>query len=315
MNLDHVKTFEDLKQAKAKFYSKDGEIKKLQMQIRTASPEQRGEIGKQISQMKDEAEAAFAKKLIEIENAQIEELVKKENVDVSEPIAKVGSLHPLSIISNKFREWLTQNGYYETTGSEIENDEYNFERLNIAKDHPARDMQDSLYLDKNTLLRTHNTGFTARELEKNKNEAFSQFTIGKVYRNDEDDQTHSHQFMQIDLVSVGMHSFPNLIWTLKNMLSYVFEQEIELRMRPSFFPFTEPSVEVDIFYNNRWIEVLGAGMLHDNVLKAAGYTNEMCGFASGIGIERIAMIKYGITDIREFYTNDIRFLDQFKEVK
>ena len=314
MNLEHVKTFEDLKQEKAKFYGPDSEIKKLQLEIRTAPNELKGQIGKQITELKNAAEEAFALKAKEIEQEEINNKINSEWIDVTKPVNKKGTMHPLTIISNRFREWFKQNGYYETEGSEIETDKYNFERLNLNEDHPARDMQDSLYIEKGLLLRTHNTGFTARELEKNKNKAFSQFTIGRVYRNDEDDQTHSHQFMQVDLVSVGHYSFPNLMWTLKSLISHVLEEDIEIRLRPSFFPFTEPSVEVDIYYKNKWIEVLGAGMLNDKVLKAAGYTNDMNGFAAGIGIERITMIKYGIDDIREFYRNDLRFLDQFKEV-
>ncbi|MGL5308606.1 MAG: phenylalanine--tRNA ligase subunit alpha, partial [Metamycoplasmataceae bacterium] len=121
-----------------------------------------------------------------------------------------------------------------------------------------------------------------------------------------------HQFSQVDLVSVGNLNIENLIWTLKSLLSHVFEEDIEIRMRPSFFPFTEPSMEVDVFYKNKWIEILGAGMLNEKILKIAGYTNELTGFAAGIGVERVTMIKYGITDIREFYKNDLRFLKQFK---
>ena len=312
MNLDNIKTFEDLKQAKAKFFGPDSKIKQLQNSIRTAAKEEKGKIGKQITELKKAAEKAFADKAKELEEKKLQNRIESEWVDIAEPVSKQGSLHPLQIVSNRFRDWFSQNGYYETKGSEIENDEYNFERLNIGKNHPARDMQDSLYINEDKLLRTHNTGFTARQLELNVNQAFSQFTIGKVYRNDEDDQTHSHQFMQVDLVSVGTYSFPNLMWTLKSLLSYVLEEEVEIRLRPSFFPFTEPSVEVDIFFKGRWVEVLGAGMLHRNVLEAAGYTNDMNGIAAGIGIERIAMIKFDIKDIREFYRNDVRFLNQYK---
>ncbi len=315
MNLKDVKTLEDLKKAKAEFYGPKSELKKLQEQIRIAKPEDKSALGKKITELKEAAETSFLKKANEIELAAITKKINEEWVDVTEPMTQEGSLHPLTIISNRARNWLLQNGYFETTGSEQENDEYNFERLNIPKDHPARDMQDSLYIDSENLMRTHNTGFTARTLEKNANKAFSEFAIGKVYRNDEDDQTHSHQFMQIDFASVGEVSFPNLIWTLKSLISYVLEEDVELRLRPSYFPFTEPSVEVDMFYKERWIEVLGAGMLHKNVLKAAGYTNDMNAFAAGIGIERLAMIKYGISDIRDFYTNDLRFLNQFKGVE
>ena len=315
MNLENIKTLEELKLAKSKFYGKEGDLNALQFKIRTAEPSERASLGKEITKLKTEAEEKFQAKAKEIKLKEIEGKMNSEWVDVSKPTSAKGSLHPLTIISNRFKDWLTQNGFFETKGSEIETDEYNFERLNIPKDHPARDMQDSLYINDNLLLRTHNTGFTARELEENVNQSFSHFTIGKVYRNDEDDKTHSHQFQQADLVAVGHYSFPNLIWTLKSLMSYVLEEEVEIRLRPSYFPFTEPSAEVDVKYNGSWIEVLGAGMLNKKVFKAAGYTNDMNGFAAGIGIERIAMIKFGITDIREFYKNDLRFLEQFKEVK
>lgn len=310
MDLKHINTFEELKKAKHEFF--EGEIKRLQESLKTAPNDQKGIIGKQITTLKLSAEAAFEEKVKELKAKEIEEKISSEWIDVTSYSSNEGTLHPLTIVSNRFREWFTQNGYFESVGSEIESDEYNFERLNIAKSHPARDMQDSLYINEETLLRTHNTGFTARELEKNFNKAFSQFTIGRVYRNDEDDATHSHQFMQVDLVSVGYVSIPNLMWTLQEVLSYVLEDKVEVRLRPSYFPFTEPSMEVDMFYKGRWVEVLGAGMLNNKVLKAAGYTNDMNGFAAGIGIERITMIKYGVTEIREFYKNDLRFLKQFK---
>ena len=321
MQRKDIKTFEELKQYKAKFYGKNGEIKVLQNKIREATNEEKKTIGQKITELKKEAEAFFILKTKEIEKEIIEKKISEEWIDVTLPINEKGSLHPLTIISNRFRTWLIQHGFFETTGMEIETDEYNFERLNIPKEHPAREMQDSLYINSSLLLRTHNTGFTARELEKYKDSSFAHFTIGKVYRNDEDDQTHSHQFMQVDLVAVGFYNFKNLIWTLKSLMSYVLEEEVDIRLRPSYFPFTEPSVEVDILYKGKWIEVLGAGMLHPSVLKAAGYSDKIIdgangfnGIAAGIGIERIAMIKYGINDIREFYRNDQRFLDQFKEV-
>ncbi|MDZ7293306.1 phenylalanine--tRNA ligase subunit alpha [Mycoplasmopsis pulmonis] len=308
----NIKTLEELKQYKFKIYGKDGELAKKQEQIKKAPVDQKKILGQELNDLKQKYEKIFEEINENIKSYNI----KKRNDSFNEDPFLFSSIessnHPISLVEKRFRSWFLQNGYYSTLASEIESDEYNFERLNIAFDHPARDMQDSLYINKNLLLRTHNTGVSARELERNKNKAFSNFVIGKVYRNDEDDATHSHQFSQIDFISVGNVTFNNLIWTLKSSLSYVFEKEVEIRLRPSFFPFTEPSVEVDIFYNNKWIEVLGAGMIHPSVLKAAGYTNEMVGFAAGIGLERIAMIKYNISDIRDLYRNDLRFLRQFK---
>ncbi|QSF13673.1 phenylalanine--tRNA ligase subunit alpha [Mycoplasma sp. Mirounga ES2805-ORL] len=320
MNIDWetIKSFEELKQAKSRVYSKDGELAQLQQQIRTASNEERKEIGQKITDLKSFYEGKFNEVTTRLEREKINKIINAQYIDVTQPISDLGSLHPITLIENRLRNWFNQNGYFESKAGEIVDDEYNFERLNIPKDHPARAMQDSLYIDgiKRILLRTHNTGISALELEKNKNKTINNYAIGKVYRNDEDDATHSHQFTQLDFVSVSKVSFPNLIWTLKSLLSYVFETDLEIRLRPSYFPFTEPSVEVDIWYKNRWIEVLGAGMLHPNVLKAAGYdTKKFNGFAAGVGIERLAMIKYGIKDIREFYKNDIRTLNQFNHEK
>ncbi len=315
MNLKDIKTFEQLKLAKHKFHQENQQLKSMKLLLKTAPITEKAKIGKKIQQMIAEAEILFNQKMIELKQQAINEKINDQWVDINEPLVSRCALHPLTIISNRFRTWLNQNGYYEISGNDIEEDKYNFERLNIGKNHPVRDVQASLFIDDEKLLRTHNTGYSARELEKNVNQSFSQFAIGNVYRNDQDDSTHSHQFMQLDLVSIGNVSVANLIWTIKELLSYVLEKEVKIRLRPSFFPFTKPSIEVDIWHQNRWIEVLGSGMLDDKVLKAANYNNGMNGFAAGIGIDRVAMIKYNISDIRQLYKNDLRFLQQFKGVK
>ncbi|QZE12381.1 phenylalanine--tRNA ligase subunit alpha [Mycoplasma sp. Ms02] len=316
LDLNKINNLEDLKNIKNKLLSEGSELNELTNKLKSAQPHEKKEIGKQVSDLKKQYEEFFKKAQERIEMLEIERKMNAEILDVTKPNHFVSSLHLITQIENRMREWFVQNGYYEQTAGEIVSDLFNFERLNIPEDHPARAMHDSLYLNAKTLLRTHNTGISAVELEKNKNQAFATFAIGKVYRNDEDDATHSHQFTQVDFVNVGRVSFPNLIWTLKSLLSYVLEQEVEVRLRPSYFPFTEPSVEVDMFYNNRWIEVLGAGMLHPNVMKMAGFTDKnLNAFAAGIGIERITMIKYGVKDIRDFYRNDLRVLGQFKYEK
>ncbi|MCC3161021.1 MAG: phenylalanine--tRNA ligase subunit alpha [Mollicutes bacterium PWAP] len=309
-----INNFENWKVAKSKAY-KSKELKELQISIKSASNFEKINIGKKISELKMEMKNYFDYKLIEIKEIDIKEKMKNSYVDITFPVNKnVGGSHPLTIVSNRFRDWFIRNGYFESVGSEVESTEFNFDRLNLPEDHPARGMQDSIFINKNTLMRTHNTGFTSRELLENQNTTFSHFVIGKVYRNDEDDATHSHQFQQVDLVSVGENiSIKNLIWTLKSVLSYVLEEKVEIRMRPSYFPFTEPSMEVDVFYKNKWIEILGSGILNNKVLEFAGYdTDRFSAFAAGIGVERVTMIKYGISNIREFYKNDKRFLDQFK---
>lgn len=311
-DIDKINNLEDLKKAKNEF-ANSSELKKLIEDLKNANGADKAIFGKQIQEYKQKANEFFDKAKAKIEQIENNKIMSNTHNDYATPHNFYGLMHPIEQISNRFRKWLFANGYFEQLASEIENDEYNFERLNIPQKHPARDMQDSLYINENELLRTHNTGVTARVLEKYKNKAFSSFTIGKVYRNDEEDMTHSHQFTQLDLISVGKHSFGTLMYTLRNMLSYVLEENVKIRLRPSYFPFTEPSVEVDVFYKNKWIEVLGAGIVHNNVLREAGYTNKMNAIAAGIGIERIAMIKYQIDDIREFYVNDLRFLKQFRK--
>ncbi|MCU4706301.1 phenylalanine--tRNA ligase subunit alpha [Mycoplasma sp. CSL7503-lung] len=321
IDINTINKLEDLKKIKSELLGTNGEIFKLQQKIKTASVEEKKEIGREINLLKKEYEEFFKLAELRIKDIEIQEKLKSSFVDFTEPVNLKSSLHPITIIEERLRDWFLQRGYYEQEDGEIVSDEFNFERLNIPSNHPARAMHDSLYFDPKTLLRTHNTGITARALDeykysKEENKEVSIFSIGKVYRNDEDDATHSHQFTQLDFVSIGKVSFQNLIWTLKSLLSYVLEQEVDIRLRPSYFPFTEPSVEVDVFYKGRWIEILGAGMLHPKVLELAGYNaKEYNGFAAGLGLERITMIKYGFTDIRDLYKNDLRILEQFKYEK
>lgn len=313
--LAKVQTFEEFKLAKSQILSANGPVATLQQQLQQASPDRKRHYGQQLQALKQELEALFSAKQQAIKHAQLAAQIAAEPNDIHTYTAAANHFHPLFLVTERLRQWLVQHGYFETIASEIESDFYNFEQLNIPKDHPARAMQDSLYLSDNRLLRTHNTGVSARMLERHANRSFACFTVGKVYRNDPDDPTHSHQFSQLDLIAVGEHNIQTLIWTLQNLLSYVFEEPVQIRMRPSFFPFTEPSMEVDVFYQNRWIEILGAGLVHERVLELAGFDmrqHHWRAIAAGIGIERLAMIKYGIRDIREFFKNDLRMLKQFR---
>lgn len=312
--IKNIKNFEEYKLIKSQIFSDKGPIFDLQQKIKNADSKEKAELGKQLSTLKYDINNLLDAKIQEIKLNEIKDKISNDKNNIYEYSNQFANFHPIFLISNRIREWFVQNNYLEEKSLELENDYYNFEQLNIPKNHPARDMQDTLYLNDNILLRTHNTGITARMLERYQNCEFSYFTIGKVYRNDEDDQTHSHQFTQVDFASVGKHNIQSLIWTIKSLLSYVFEEEIEIRMRPSFFPFTEPSMEIDILYKNKWIEVLGAGMINEDVLRLAGYKepSKYRGIAGGIGIERLAMIKYGIKDIREFFNNDLRMIKQFR---
>ena len=312
--INDVTNFEEFKLAKNKILSEGGPLFSLQQALKAAPADQKSAIGKKIHDLKQELDQLFNQKQIEINQKQIQSKIDQDQNDIYAYTEGFFNFHPLYLVTQRMRQWFLTNGYFEAPAIEIESDFYNFEQLNIPKNHPARDMQDSLYLSDSLLLRTHNTGVSARMLEKHANKEFACFTIGKVYRNDEDDQTHSHQFSQLDLIAVGEHNMQTLIWTLQSLLTYVFEEPVKIRMRPSFFPFTEPSMEVDVFYKNQWIEILGAGMINEKVLELAGYkkNHHWRAIAAGIGIERVAMIKYGIKDIREFFKNDLRMLKQFR---
>ncbi|MGL4184044.1 MAG: phenylalanine--tRNA ligase subunit alpha [Metamycoplasmataceae bacterium] len=310
--ISEINNFEEFKIVKSKLNGSEGPISLLVEKLKNCGPEEKKQIGSEIKVLKEEINQLLNKKLEEINQKEFDEKIKNDNNDIFDFDLNFDYIHPIEEIISRFRQWFMHNGYFEETFPETETDVYNFQKLNIPKNHPSRDMQDTLYISKNKLLRTHNTGITARLLEKYSNKVFSAFAVGKVYRNDEDDQTHSHQFTQIDLVSVGEVSCSNLMWTLKSLLSFVLEEDVKIRFRPSFFPFTEPSVEVDIYFKNRWVEVLGAGMLNEKIINFANFSKGFRGFAAGIGMERIAMIKYSISDIREFYKNDLRFLKQFK---
>lgn len=237
---------------------------------------------------------------------------------------KKGTLTPLSLMTNEIISFFKKMNFRIEMGNEVVKTIYNFDRLNISKDHPARQGNDSFYINDDYMLRTHCTSITAQVIDNNTSKDIRVISFGNVYRKDDDDATHSHQFNQVDMVWVkdGL-SIQNLKWLIHEMLKYIFGPKIKVRFRLSQFPFTEPSFEVDMscpYCNNKgcaickntgWIELLGAGMLHHNVLAAANIDIKT-GLAAGFGVDRLAMIKYGIKDIRDLYSNDFRILNQFK---
>ena len=263
-----------------------------------------------------------------MENQAILDKINEERIDITLPSFKLdqGSLHPLSTIVAELEDLFLGMGYQIAEGPEVESDYFNFELMNLPKGHPARDMQDTFYIDENTLMRTHTSPVQAHTmLAANGEGPIKVICPGKTYRRDDDDATHSHQFMQCEglVVAEGI-TLSDLKGTLEFLAQKMFGESRTIRFRPSYFQFTEPSVEVDVSCHvcggkgcpvckgTGWIEILGAGMVHPNVLRMAGYDPEKCsGFAFGVGIERVAMLKYGITDIRNFYTNDLRFLKTF----
>ena len=320
---------QDLNALRVEYLGKKGPIQNLMKGMKDLTPDQRPAFGQQVNQLKSQIAQAIEEKREALAKKELQEKIESEKIDITLPGRKpvVANLHPLNLVCQELEDLFIGLGYQVIEGDDIVSDEYCFERANIPKDHPARDMQDSLYIDPNWLLRTHTTAIQMEVLEQSAPHLPIKVVCpGKVYRRDDDDATHSHQFMQMEGLVIGEHvTLSDLKGTLEFMARKLFGQDRQIRFRPSFFPFTEPSVEVDVschICNGKgcptckgtgWIEILGAGEVHPNVLKMAGYDPDKCsGFAFGVGIERVAMLKYGIDDIRHFYTNDMRFMEPFK---
>jgi len=272
--------------------------------------------GEQINILKIRVEEAFKEAFEEVRRKEIEEILSLEEVDISLPSfnLKSGSIHPVSFAAFELISIMKKYGFNEIKGPEIETNYYNFDSLNIGKDHPAREMHDTFYLDfldeksENFLLRTHTSNSQIRGTE-GKKPPFAFVSTGRTYRKDFD-RTHTPMFNQIECLYVEKGAnMGNLMWILNNLFSEFFEGvKTQIRFRPSFFPFTEPSVEVDINIGNGYLEVMGAGMVHPNVLKNCNIDPEVySGFAFGGGVERIAMLKYGISDLRDFFNSNKRW--------
>ncbi|MFT8756404.1 phenylalanine--tRNA ligase subunit alpha [Leuconostoc pseudomesenteroides] len=321
----------DIEQLRVKLLGKKGELTALLKGMKDVAAENRkavGEIGNDVRQTITELLAE--KKAAEAEAALSKQL-EAEKIDVTMPGTKalIGQPHVLQQIIDEIEQHFLGLGFQvidDTVDSpEVETDEYNFERENLPKDHPARDMQDTFYITPEILLRTQTSPVQSRSLEKHdfSKGPLKMIAPGKVYRRDTDDATHSHQFHQVEGMVVGENiTMADLKGTLLYVMQELFGEKHQIRMRPSYFPFTEPSVEVDVSWDEvtpdtkpediKWIEVLGAGMTHPNVLRMDGVDPEKySGFAFGLGPDRLAMLKYGVDDIRQFYLNDVRFLSQF----
>lgn len=319
----------DLQNVRNTYLSKKGLVQQLMGKMKDLSAEDKPAYGAQVNQLKQSLEAAFKMKEEALQEDAFSLLLQKGKIDLSLPSATplVGTLHPLTIVQSEIEQFFMGMGYLVKEGPEVELDYYNFERANIPQDHPARDMQDTFYINAEWLLRTHTTAIQTRTLEAYRGEIpVKVICPGKVYRKDDDDATHSHQFVQIEgLVVAEKISLADLKGTLELLAKHLFGESRVIRFRPSYFQFTEPSVEVDVSCHicngkgcstckqSGWIEILGAGMVHPNVLRMAGFDPErVCGFAFGLGVERVALLKYGIDDIRHLYTNDLRFLSNFR---
>jgi len=323
-NVNDAKELNDLK---VKYLGKKGELTAVLRGMGALSEEERPVIGSLVNVVRDELEAQIKEKEETFEKAQLQEKLEKEKIDITLPSTKTvrGSKHPMNRIIEEIEDLFVSMGYDVVDGPELETDEYCFERLNLPKGHPARDMQDTFYITTEHLLRTQTSSVQARVMMANEEKTpIRVICPGKTYRRD-DDATHSHQFGQVEGLVIDKDiSLADLKGTLEVFMKKMLGENTKLRFRPSYFPFTEPSYEVDvscfkcngkgcnICKQTGWIEVLGSGIVHPNVLRDNGYDPEVySGFAFGTGLDRLAMFKYGITDIRLLYTNDIRFLKQF----
>ncbi|WP_048600539.1 phenylalanine--tRNA ligase subunit alpha [Rubeoparvulum massiliense] len=329
--IERVTKLDDLKGIRVKFLGKKGPITEVMRGLGQLSPEERPLMGQLVNEVREKIQAVMEEKQAALEAKQLEEQLASEQIDVTLPgrTVPVGSIHPLTRTIQTIEDIFIGLGFEVAEGPEVEMDHYNFEMLNLPKEHPARDMQDSFYITEETLLRTHTSPVQVRTLLAKAGQVPVKIICpGKVYRRDDDDATHSHQFTQIEglVVDEGIR-MSDLKGILLEFAKEMFGADQKIRLRPSFFPFTEPSTEVDISCmickgegcrvckETGWIEILGAGMVHPNVLRGAGYDPERyTGFAFGMGVERVAMLKHGVEDIRNFYTNDLRFLRQFSHL-
>lgn len=314
----------ELQDTKIAFLGKKGKLTAVLRSMKDLAEKDRPVVGALANKVREDVESRITVKLEDFKEKRLEAKIKSEKIDITLPARhrKVGHIHPLDKALREIMKSFVRMGYSVEEGPEIEEDFYNFECLNLPKDHPARDMQDSFYITPEILLRTHTSPVQARTLRKNiPNSPIRMIAPGKVFRWD-NDATHSPVFHQVEglVVDKGI-KFSDLKGTLEIFLKDLFGSDTRIRFRASYFPFTEPSAEVDISFAARthsesddpdWLEILGCGMVHNMVLKLNGYDpDQVSGFAFGMGIERIAMLLYGIDDLRNFYENDVRFLKQF----
>jgi phenylalanyl-tRNA synthetase alpha chain len=326
VEVEKTTNLDELEDVRVKYLGKKGKITEILKNIGDLPPEQRPIVGKLSNQVKSKLEKSIANKKTELKKALKEERLKSEKIDITLPgkRTELGSKHPLTQTLTEIEEIFLGLGFDIAEGPEVETDYYNFEALNIPKTHPARDMQDSFYISEDVLLRTHTSPVQIRTMEKT-DVPIRIIAPGRVYRVDEVDANHSPIFHQVEGLMIDDNiSFSHLKGVLIKVVKELFGESRKVRFRPSYFPFTEPSAEVDVSCaicggegcstcsGTGWLEILGSGMVHPRVLEMSGLDpEEVSGFAFGMGVERIAMLKYGITDIRRFYENDLRFLKQF----
>ncbi|ATQ35557.1 phenylalanine--tRNA ligase subunit alpha [Mesoplasma entomophilum] len=332
-DLNKVKTVDDAEKLKKSLLGKESELSVILKSLKDSDAENKQAIGIASHELRTFITSTIDEFIARVKKEELDAKLASEKIDVSltGSLAQFGTKHPLNIVVEEITQIFTEIGFDVLNGNDVESDEYCFQKLNLPVGHPARDMQDTFYINEETVLSTHCTHMTARVLtqmaeDKNFEGNYACVAIGNVYRRDDDDATHSHQFMQLDLLCIGKKiTFANLKWVLKYMCKRLFGEEVNIRLRPSLFPFTEPSVEVDvscfkcagqgcsICKYSGWIEILGSGIINEQVMLLNGMDPEKnTALAFGAGIERIAMLKFGISNIRNLYENNVKFLEQFK---
>jgi phenylalanyl-tRNA synthetase alpha chain len=325
--INDIKDLKELEALKVRILGRSGLMTEILKSLSSVPKENRPVLGALANSVKEELSAALDEKRKVLEASLFEQLEKSNQMDITLPGRQpaLGSFHPISLVMMELVEIFKRIGFSVVYGPEIETDYYNFEALNMPEAHPARDMQDTFYVENGLLLRTHTSAVQVRIMEKQQ-PPVAVIAPGKVYRRD-DDISHIPMFQQIEgLLITEKTTFSHLKGTLTYVLNELFGSDLKVRFRPSYFPYTEPSAEVDVqcvmckgkgcstCKGTGWLEILGSGMVHPAVFKSVGYDYEKYqGFAFGIGMERVAMLKYAVNDIRLYYGNDVRFLDQFKE--
>lgn len=325
--LEDVKESEKLEEIRVKYLGKKGELTAVLKSLGNVAPEERKSIGMLANDIRQKLENKIESKKEELKLKEIEEKIKNEKIDISiskDTGSKYGHKHPLSIVIDDMKDIFIGMGYSIAEGPEIEKAYFNFDALNAPSDHPSRDLQDTMYITEDILLRTQTSSVQVRAMLDSK-PPIKIICPGRVYRSDSVDATHSPMFHQIEGLVIDKNiSMADLKGTLDMFAKKYFGEKTEIRFRPHHFPFTEPSCEVDVSCfvcggkgcrtckGEGWMEILGAGMVHPNVLRAGGIDpKEYQGFAFGMGVERIAMTKFGVNDLRNLYENDVRFLSQF----
>ena len=307
-------SLDDLEQLRVKYLGKKGQLSQILRGMGKLSPEERPVVGSLGNKVKQAIQNSLETQKETLQQAAIQAKIASETLDVTMPGVSrpLGRIHPLHGVVDRVLEIFVGLGYTVATGPQIETDYYNFEALNTPQDHPARDMQDTFYLPGGNLLRTHTSSVQIRYMEHNE-PPIRIISPGRVYRRDTVDATHSAVFHQVELLAIDKGlKFTDLKGTIKEFLRQMFGDDLPVQFRTSYFPFTEPSAEVDVQWKGKWLEVLGCGMVDPNVLKAVDYDPEVyTGFAAGFGVERFAMVLHQIDDIRRLYNSDLRFLKQF----